>query len=50
MQIYCRKIQLLTLIAALFSLVACESNPSHRPPIGGAIGLVCSGIIKLDSL
>lgn len=40
MQISCRKIQLLTLIAALFSLVACESNPSHRPPIGGAIGLV----------
>lgn len=40
MQIYYRKYQIILIAVSLFALVACESNPSHRPSIGGTIELI----------
>lgn len=42
MQTYFHKYQLLMVTTALLALTACESNPSHRPTIGGVIKLVDS--------
>ena len=40
MQTYYHKCQLLIFTTALLTFSACESNPSHRPPIGGTIMLM----------
>ena len=40
MQTYYLRCQLLIVATIFLNLTACESNPSHRPTIGGAIKLV----------
>lgn len=40
MQTYYLRCQLLIVATVFLSLAACESNPSHRPTIGGVIKLV----------